>query len=96
MSGEADWLSGDAREDASPKEKAVQQARAVDFAQLYLCFVRDPQARELLAHWVESVENRDVPPSASHQEYAYWEGRRAFIRGIQRQIALAQKGTSIV
>lgn len=94
MVGEADWLTGDARHDAPPQQKAAQQAQAVEFAQLYLCFVDDPRARELLTHWIEAIENRDVPPSASHAEFAYYEGRRAFVRGIQRQIAIAQKGTT--
>lgn len=91
MSGEADWLSGDAREDASPKEKAARRAQAVEFAQLYKVFVDDPRGQALLAHWVEAVENRDVPPAASHQEFSYWESRRAFIRGIKRQVELAMK-----
>lgn len=96
MSGEADWLSGDARSDVPPQLKAAQQAQAVEFAQLYQVFTQDPRARELLAHWVEAIENRDIPPHAAIQEYAYHEGRRQFVRGIQRQIALAQKGTSLV
>lgn len=94
MAGEANWLMADAREDASPKEKLAQRAQAVEFAQLYLCFVNDPQARALLAHWVDAIENRDIPPHATVQEYAYHEGRRQFVRGIQRQIALAQKETT--
>lgn len=66
-----------------------ERVKALNFAKLYEVFEQDPRGKALLAHWVESVEKRDIAPAASHAEYAYWEGRRAFIRGIQRQIEFA-------
>lgn len=72
------------------KQKAERNTKAYEFAQLYLVFDQHPLAKQLLAHWVKAEEARDVAPSASHAEYAYWEGRRNFIRGIQRQVELAK------
>ena len=72
------------------KDKAVRDTKAYEFAQLYLVFDQHPMAKQLLAHWVKAEEARDVAPSASHAEYAYWEGRRNFIRGVQRQVELAK------
>ncbi len=84
-----DWLTGDARNDVPVAQKEVQRAREVEFAQLYLCFVDDPRGRALLDHWTATIEDKDVPPSASHAEFAYHEAKRNFIRGIHRQIKLA-------
>lgn len=72
------------------RDKALRDTKAYEFAQLYLVFDQHPMAKKLLAHWVKAEEARDVAPSASHAEYAYWEGRRNFIRGIQRQVELAK------
>lgn len=65
--------------------------QALEFASLYMVFVDDDRARRLLEHWVKAIEDKDVPPSASLQEYAHHEGRRAFVRGIQRQIEFSTK-----
>jgi hypothetical protein len=81
----ADWLFPDAE-----KQTAVRNTKAYEFAQLYLVFDQHPMAKQLLAHWVKAEEARDIAPSTSHAEYAYWEGRRNFIRGIQRQVELAK------
>ena len=75
-----DWLYPDAE-----KKQAETAAAALKFASLYLVFENGP-GKTLLAHWLKEVENRDLAPNSSHAEYAYWEGRRAFIRGIQRQL----------
>lgn len=83
-----DWLDTDDKEVSA--YRIAQKDLAVDFAQNYKVFEDDPRAVALLNHWVDTVEQRDVPPSASHQEYAHFEGRRSFIRGIQRQLKLAQ------
>lgn len=86
-----DWLSGPDPRDAplvNPQEKVREKQLA--FAQLFLVFEHDPRAAALLAHWIDAVESRDTAPNASHAEYAYWEGRRAFIRGIQRQVHFAK------
>ena len=72
------------------KQKAARDTKAFEFAQLYLVFDQHPLAKQLLAIWVKEIESRDIAPGASHAEYAYYEGRRAFIRGIQRQIELAK------
>ncbi len=79
----SDWLYPDAE-----KNKAATAVAALKFASLYLIFEKG-DGKTLLAHWLKEVENRDLAPNSSHAEYAYWEGRRAFIRGIQRQIELA-------
>lgn len=82
-----DWMEkGQSVEDIREDERV----RGLNFAKLYEVFVQDPRGQELLKHWVESVEKRDILPGSSHAEYAYWEGRRAFIRGIQRQIDFAR------
>lgn len=85
-----DW-TGDT-EVAADAHRVAQKAKAVEFANLYSLFVDDERGRQLLAHWVKTIEDRDVPPAASLQEYAYFEGRRAFVRGIQRQIELSTQG----
>jgi hypothetical protein len=72
------------------KQTAERNTKAYEFAQRYLVFDQHPMAKQLLAHWVAEMEARDIAPSASHAEYAYWEGRRNFIRGIQRQVELAK------
>jgi hypothetical protein len=83
-----DWLNG---EDADAVAARIdQKLKAVEFAQLYKVFEDDPRAAALLKHWVDTIEQRDVPPSASLQEYAHFEGRRSFIRGIQRELKFAQ------
>lgn len=89
MSG--DWLSADDPRDipaVNPQE--VVRQKAIEHAQLFLVFEQDARGAALLKQWIEGVEARDTPPNASHAEYAYWEGRRAFVRGIQRQVQLAK------
>lgn len=81
----SEWLEGEAQ-DAREKQRVA----AVEFAKLYEVFVDDPRAAALLQHWTDSVEQRDTAPSASIQEYAHAEGTRMFIRGIKRQVKLAQ------
>jgi hypothetical protein len=85
-----DWLDGDVRDaEVVPVPEGHRKA-AVEFAQIYRVFSDDERGRALLEHWVKTIEAHDVSPSASVQEYAYWEGRRQFVRGIQRQIELAK------
>jgi hypothetical protein len=71
------------------REKLRQDA--IEFAQLYLVFAQDGRGKALLEHWVKTIEQKDISPNATLQEYAYFEGRRAFVRGIQRQLELAQQ-----
>jgi hypothetical protein len=71
------------------REKLRQDA--IEFAQLYLVFAQDGRGKALLEHWVKTIEQKDISPDASHQTYAYFEGRRAFVRGIQRPLELAQQ-----
>jgi hypothetical protein len=81
------------------KKRAQQRDLGIAFAQKYLVFsgpTADSRARELFEHWLAGVEDQTIAPGASPQEYAYWEGRRAFVRGIQRQIKLAQEHASVV
>lgn len=87
-----DWLTGDARNDVSDTQKKEQQDKAVEFAQLYLCFVDDPRARELLDHWDKTIRRRRIAVSSSIQEYAAHNAIRDFIEQIQQQIEIAQKG----
>lgn len=79
-----DWLFPDAS-----ARKAGTVIDALKFASLYLIFDKGDGAT-LFAHWLKEIEKRDLAPNSSHAEYAYWEGRRAFIRGIQRQVELAK------
>lgn len=79
-----DWMG-----EGQAQAKENDRVEALNFAKLYEVFEQDPRGKALLKHWVASIEQRDIPPAASHAEYAYWEGRRAFIRGIQRQIEFA-------
>lgn len=81
---EADWLEGD-----SESRRAEQRAKAIEFAENYLVFEKNAQARAVLEQMETAVEARDLPPDSSHAEYAYYEGQRALVRGIRRQIALA-------
>lgn len=80
----SDWL-----EDQSVDARAQIKEKAVEFAQNYKIFQDDARGRAILEQWVESIEQRDVPPAASLQEYVHWESRRAFVRAIQRQIKMA-------
>ena len=85
------WLDTDPRDAIDPAAAEAQRAAAVDFARLYdAAFVKNSAGAQILEHWVKTIEQRDVPPTASHAEYAHWESRRSFVRGIQRQIELAR------
>lgn len=85
------WLEVDPRDAAQPEAREAQRQAAVDFAKLYeATFVKNSAGAQLLSHWEETVEQRDVPPTASHAEMAFYESRRQFIRGIRRQILLAR------
>lgn len=85
------WLdSPDPRDPPNDERQELVRQQALEYAKLFLVFELDTRAAELLKNWIEGVESRDTPPNASHAEYAYWEGRRAFIRGIERQIKFAK------
>lgn len=81
-----DWFEGEAE-----KAQEEQKAKAISFAQIYLVFVNNPRAKELLEHWEATLVNKQTPVSAPLQVYAADEAVRDFIRGIRRQIALAQE-----
>ncbi len=86
-----DWLGApDPRDPITQDAQEQVRQRNLAFAQLFMVFEQDPRGAALLKHWIEAVESRDTAPGASHAEYAYWEGRRAFIRGIERQIKFAK------
>jgi hypothetical protein len=82
-----DWLVDDGA--SATEARAASIRKGLGFAELYTVFDSGP-GKMLLEHWVKEIENRDLPPNASHAEYAYFEGRRAFVRGIQRQIKFAK------
>lgn len=85
------WMDVDVRDNAPDTSRDEQRLKAVEFAQLYYStFVQNSAGVALLKHWVETIEQRDVPPTASHAEFSYWESRRAFVRGILRQLELAR------
>ena len=83
---EVDWLEGD-----PAQQRAEQRVQAIAHAQLYLVFVDAPRGRELLESWEELIVNVKTPVESSIQKYAADEAVRDFIRGIRRQIKLAQE-----
>ena len=83
MAEKDDWLN--ASQDAVREE---QRGKALDFAKLYLVFT-EGRGKQLLEYWTATIEAVDTPATSTHAEYAYAEGRRSFIRGIKRQIELA-------
>ena len=83
---EVDWLEGDIEQ-----KRAEQHAQAVEFAKTYEIFVDTPRGQELLRVWEESILNLSTPIDSSVQKYAADEAVRDFIRGIKRQIKLAQE-----
>jgi hypothetical protein len=68
--------------------REAQRDKALDFAKLYLVFT-EGRGKQLLEFWTSTIEAVDTSADSSHAQYAYAEGRRAFIRGIKRQIELA-------
>lgn len=83
MADDLDWMN---LENTAARED--QRNKALDFAKLYLVFT-EGRGKQLLEHWTSSIEAADIAPSATHAEYAYHEGRKQLIRGIKRQIELA-------
>lgn len=86
MAGE-DWLDGD-----NEAQRAEMQARALEFSRLYLVFKDDGRAAQILEAW-ERVLEPDIPVNATINEYVSREARRAFVRGIRKQIEIANSGT---
>ncbi len=79
------------------RERVAREAQALVFAQRYLVFqgpTADPRAKALFEHWAAQVRKQVIAPNASPQEYAYWEGRREFVEGINAQIEFANNGAS--
>jgi hypothetical protein len=85
MSENEDWLFPNAA-----KDKEVSAVRALQIAQLYLCFERDENARKLLTMWTAKVRNLRVNLGATAQEYAAHNAVREFVEGIYQQIELAK------
>ncbi len=81
-----DWLEGDIE-----GNKEQQRAKALEVAQLYLVFVDTPRARQLLEDWEKRLVDVQTPVESSIQRYAADESVRDFVRGIRRQIKLAQE-----
>lgn len=85
MSDEGDWLTGE-----TDQARAALQQKAVEEAQIYLLFTEE-RGRELLRRWDERLMNVRTPVESSIQKYAADEAVRDFVRGIHRQIELAQR-----
>ncbi len=83
---DVDWLEGNV-------EQAKQEMRAkeIEFAKMYEVFVNTVRGRELLEYWEKTILDISTPTESSLQRYAKDEGVRDFIRGIRRQIRLAQE-----
>lgn len=82
---EHDWLEGDA-----DLQREDMRAKAVEFAKLYEVFVNTARGKELLEHWERTILEKSTPVESSLQRYVSDESVRDFIRGIRRQIQLAQ------
>ena len=83
---ERDWLEGDAQE-AQEKQKEL----AIELAQIYLVFTDTPRAKQVLEFWEATLVNKQTPTDSSLQVYAADEAVRDFVRGIRRQIKMAQE-----
>ncbi len=81
-----DWFEGDVKQ-----SREEMRAKAVELAKLYDIFVDTPRGQELLKHWEKTILNLSTPVESSHQRYAAEEAVRDFVRGIKRQIKLAQE-----
>jgi hypothetical protein len=80
---DVDWLEGDVEQ-----TRAEQRVKALETAQLYLVFVENPRAKQLLEFWEANVLNVKTPVEASLQRYVADEATREFVRGIKQQIAM--------
>lgn len=80
-----DWLFPNAE-----KDKAADATRALQIAQMYMCFELDGNARKLLAMWTAQVRNVKINKDATAQEYAAHNAVREFVEGIYQQIGLAK------
>ena len=82
---EEDWLEG------NPEQRREEmRSKGIEFAKLYEVFIDTAQGRELLKHWKKTILDASTPVESSIQRYAKDEGVREFIRGISRQLELAQ------
>jgi hypothetical protein len=86
---EADWLNDEAQE-----ARLVQKQKEVEFAQNYLIFRDNPQAKTLLQHWDKCLLRKRIPVCSELQQYAAVEAVRDFIQRIHEQIELAETGGS--
>ncbi len=66
-----------------------QRNQAIELAKLHTVFVLDERARQLLALWKRTANQR-VPCGASLDQYARAEAIRSFVSTIEDQIAIAQ------
>ena len=83
---EEDWLEG------NPEQRRDEmRSKSIEFAKLYEVFIDTAQGRELLKHWKKTILDASTPVESSIQRYAKDEGVREFIRGISRQLELAQE-----
>ncbi len=78
--------------DAQAEIREQQANRALEFAQLHLCFVDDGRAAVLLKFWKDNVVNRRIPPGSPIDAYAAAEAVRAFVTEIERQVEIAKTG----
>ena len=82
---EEDWLEGNPEQ-----HREEMRSKSIEFAKLYEVFIDTAQGRELLKHWKKTILDASTPVESSIQRYAKDEGVREFIRGISRQLELAQ------
>ena len=83
---EPDWFEGNVE-----KERGELRNKGLERARLYNVFVDTPRAVELLRHWEETLVEKQTPVESTLQRYAADEAVRDFVRGIKRQIKMAQE-----
>lgn len=83
---ELDWLEGEAEE-----QREELHTQAIERARLYEVFINTARGRELLGFWEEAILDKATPVESSLQRYVADESVRDFVRGIRRQIKIAQE-----
>jgi hypothetical protein len=85
------WLDAPAVPVRQPMTRDEQQAKAVEFAKLYVeAFVFNPAGAKLLEHWNRTLLHYRIPVNATINEYAAVEARRAFVQQIYNEIEFAR------
>ncbi len=76
----------------TPEEREKREENQMRFAQRYLVFETNEQARAIMEYWEETFVNRPTPVEAPIQVYAADQALRSLVIGIKRQIKLAKEG----